>query len=77
MWNACHGPWWRRIQCPRQLVLIGADGQMGFFDLSGPEETLDLSLTPEVIDWIGEHFRLEKLQSDYPHWDDADRDPNE
>ncbi len=60
---------------PRELVLIGSDGEMGFFDLSHPEETLDLSLTPEVIAWIQTHFRLEKLEGDYPHWNDADREP--
>lgn len=59
---------------PRELVLVSPAGETAFFDLSDPEETLDLSLTPEVIRWIETHFKLEKLEGDYPHWNDADRE---
>jgi len=56
---------------PRQLTLKAPDGESRTFDLSDPEQSRDLSLTPELIDWIETHFRLEKLRADYPHWDDA------
>jgi hypothetical protein len=56
---------------PRVLVLVGEDGKGRRFDLSGPNEPRDLSLTPLLIDWIEAHFGLSKLRSDYPHWDDA------
>ncbi len=56
---------------PRKLALVAPDGAEGVFDLSDPEQPRDLSLTPELIDWIEEHFQLAKLRADYPHWDDA------
>ena len=43
----------------------------GTLDLSDAEQPRDLSLTPELIDWVEEHFGLEKLEADYPHWNDA------
>ena len=55
---------------PRKLTLEAPDGTKRSFDLSDPEESRDLSLTPQLIDWIEEHFELEKLRSDYPHWND-------
>jgi hypothetical protein len=62
---------------PRQVTLQAPDGASRTFDLSDPEQSRDLSLTPELIDWIEEHFRLVKLRADYPHWDDAEVLPGE
>jgi len=59
------------VDLPRHLVLIAPDGARGEFDLSDPSETRDLSLSPELIDWVSEHFGFRKLQTDYPHWNDA------
>jgi hypothetical protein len=56
---------------PRRLVLRARGGETGHFDLSHPEQTRDLSLTPELIDWLERHFGLEKLEGDYPHWNDT------
>ena len=59
------------VGLPRQLELRGSDGAERRFDLTAPEQTRDLSLSPELITWVEEHFELEKLKSDYPHWNDA------
>jgi hypothetical protein len=56
---------------PRRLALQAPDGNTGRFDLSHPEQPRDLSLTPELIEWVEKHFELEKLDGDYPHWNDA------
>jgi hypothetical protein len=56
---------------PRSVTLVASDGAVKTFDLSDPNESRDLSLTPRLIEWIEEHFFLEKLRVDYPHWDDA------
>jgi hypothetical protein len=56
---------------PRSLSLVSPRGEVAQFDLSDAAQTRDLSLTPELIHWIEEHFELAKLYSDYPHWDDA------
>lgn len=56
---------------PRKLTLRAPDGEKKTFDLSAPDETRDLSLTPRVIEWIEEHFAMAKLREDYPHWEDA------
>lgn len=56
---------------PRSLVLVAPDGETGRFDLSDASQPRDLSLTPELIDWVEQHFELEKLKADYPHWNDA------
>ena len=40
-------------------------------DLSGEDEPRDFSLTPRLIEWTEQNFGLEKLHSDYPHWNDA------
>lgn len=56
---------------PRTLELVAPNGEKRTFDLSGPDQPRDLSLTPEVIDWIEVNFQLRKLNSDHPHWDDA------
>jgi len=60
------------IGLPRELTLLAPDGAQRTFDLSAADETRDLSLSPELIAWIEEHFRFRKLNSDYPHWNDAD-----
>ena len=59
------------VDLPRTLTLRAPDGAQRTFDLSAASQSRDLSLTPELIDWIEPHFGLSKLQSDYPHWDDA------
>ncbi len=58
---------------PRSLTLYAPDGTVGQFDLSDAEHTRDLSLEPELIAWVEEHFQLKKLKRDYPHWDDPHR----
>lgn len=58
---------------PRSLTLTSPDGQTETWDLSDAEQARDLSLTPEVIDWVETHFELSKLRGDYPHWGDARR----
>ena len=61
------------IALPSELTLMAPDGADHTFDLSDPQQPRDLSLTPEVITWVEEHFALSKLNSDYPHWNDAKR----
>lgn len=60
------------VALPRVLVLTGVDGRSARFDLSGPDETRDLNLTPRLVAWVEAHFRLRKLRLDYPHWSDPD-----
>ncbi len=59
------------LRLPRRLELWAPDGAHEVFDLSDPEQPRDLSLTPEVIDWVEAHYGFSKLRSDYPHWDDV------
>lgn len=59
------------LDMPRSVRLVAPDGFQKSFDLSDPNETRDLSLTPQVIEWVEAHFGVRKLRSDYPHWDDA------
>jgi hypothetical protein len=59
------------VGLPRSLRLDAPDGEVREFDLSAPRQSRDLSLSPELIDWIEAHFALRKLRSDYPHWEDA------
>jgi len=59
------------VALPRRLVLRGADGSEMTFDLSGPDESRDLSVSPALVAWVEAHFGLSKLRSDYPHWNDA------
>ncbi len=61
------------IGLPRELTLYAPDGEVETFDLSRPDHTRDLSLEPELIGWVQKHFGLQKLTSDYPHWNDVDR----
>ncbi|MFB4202675.1 hypothetical protein ACEZHJ_02610 [Arhodomonas sp. KWT2] len=58
------------VDLPRRLTLAAPDGARRTFDLSAPEESRDLDLTPRLIDWVERHFDLRKLRSDYPHWTD-------
>ena len=58
------------IGLPRELTLYAPDGKHQVFDLSDPDETRDLSLTPALIAWVSEHYGFRKLESDYPHWND-------
>ncbi len=60
------------IALPRALTLKAPDGQTRTFDLSAPAQSRDLSLTPDLVEWIEKHFRLQKNLRDYPHWNDAD-----
>jgi len=59
------------LDLPRSVRLKAPDGFEKTFDLSDPNETRDLSLTPALIDWVEAHFGMSKLRSDYPHWDDT------
>lgn len=59
------------VGLPRRLTLESPRGARRSFDLSDPDQTRDLSLTPELIDWIEVEWGLEKLRADYPHWNDA------
>lgn len=59
------------VNLPRTLTLRAPDGAVRTFDLSAADEPRDLSLTPELVRWVEEHFGLSKLEADYPHWDDA------
>ncbi len=58
------------VDLPRRLELAAPDGATHSFDLSAPEETRDLSLTPALIEWVETHFGVKKLRTDYPHWKD-------
>ena len=53
------------VDLPRALQLVAPDGARRRFDLSAPDQTRDLSLTPALIDWIEAHFKMKKLRSDY------------
>lgn len=59
------------VKLPRTLTLTAPDGARRTFDLSGADEPRDMNLTPELVRWIEEHYKLDKLEADYPHWDDA------
>jgi len=59
------------VGMPRKVKLVAPDGAEKTFDLSHPEQTRDLSLTPELIDWVEEHFLFQKLRKDYAHWNDT------
>jgi len=59
------------VNLPRQLTLHAPDGAQRTFDLSGPNESRDLGLSPTLIRWVDRHFGFSKLKTDYPHWDDA------
>lgn len=56
------------VELPASLTLKAPDGETRTFDLSGPDEPRDLSLTPALVDWIEAHFGVSKLRKDYPHW---------
>jgi hypothetical protein len=58
------------VDLPRRLTLAAPDGTTTELDLSAPEQSRDLNLTPELIEWIEAHFGVKKLRSDYPHWKD-------
>jgi len=62
------------VGLPRDLELRAPGGEERHFDLSSAEHARDLSLSPELIRWIEEHFGLRKLEGDYPHWVDALRE---
>jgi hypothetical protein len=60
------------VDLPRRLTLTAPDGEAERrFDLSAPEESRDLNLTPRLLEWVEAHFGMAKLRSDYPHWTDA------
>lgn len=62
------------VDLPRKLTLRAPDGAQATFDLSSPEHARDLSLEPALIEWIEQHFSMDKLKKDYPHWADAAAD---
>jgi hypothetical protein len=62
------------VALPRTLRLRAPDGTEAEFDLSDPSQPRDLSVTVELVKWVESHFGLQKLRSDYPHWDDAQGD---
>jgi len=37
------------------------------FELSNPDHPRELDPAPARIEWVEEHFGMEKLRSDYPH----------
>lgn len=59
------------LALPRRLELRAPNGKTRRFDLFHPQAARDLSLSPEIIEWIEANFSLKKLRSDYPHWSDA------
>jgi hypothetical protein len=59
------------IALPRKLQLTAPDGERRTFDLSAAHQPRDLSLTPEIIEWVEQHFQMEKVRLDYPHWNDT------
>jgi hypothetical protein len=59
------------IALPRKLKLAAPDGEKITFDLSAAHQPRDLSLTPEIIEWVEQHFHMEKVRLDYPHWNDT------
>lgn len=61
------------VNLPRTLKLRAPSGAHATFDLSNPDESRDLSLTPRIIEWIEKHFAMSKLRRDYPHWSDTSR----
>jgi hypothetical protein len=58
------------VALPRQLELEAPDGATAAFDLSDVEHTRELSLAPELIEWVEAHYGVRKLKRDYPHWSD-------
>jgi hypothetical protein len=56
---------------PTRLELRAPEGEIRVFDLSDPAEARDLSLSPQIIEWLEAQFGLQKMRSDYPHWSDA------
>ncbi|MBX2813213.1 MAG: hypothetical protein KTR25_15470 [Myxococcales bacterium] len=56
------------VDLPKHLNLLAPDGEHKTFDLSAREASRDLSLSPQLISWIEQHFRMRKLRKDYPHW---------
>ncbi|MEL6184573.1 MAG: hypothetical protein AAFU79_08120 [Myxococcota bacterium] len=61
------------VDLPRTLKLVAPDGTRRVFDLSRPEASRDLSLSPKLIDWIEGAFGIKKLRKDYPHWSRSGR----
>lgn len=59
------------VDLPRTVTLQAPDGVKKTFDLSHARESRDLNLTPQLIAWIETHFEMQKLKTDYPHWNDS------
>jgi hypothetical protein len=59
------------LALPTRLELRAPEGEIRIFDLSDPAEARDLSLSPQIIEWLEANFGLQKMRSDYPHWSDA------
>jgi hypothetical protein len=45
------------VDLPRALTLVAPSGTRRTFDLSAPDQSRDLSLSPGLIDWIEVHFQ--------------------
>ena len=60
------------LALPGRLELISPRGASRSFDLSSAAASRDLSLSPDLIDWLEANWGLKKLRSDYPHWSDAE-----
>lgn len=60
------------MDLPREVTLTTPDGKASrTFDLSDPDHPRDLNLAPAMIEWVEEHFGMQKLRGDYPHWSDT------
>lgn len=59
------------VDLPRRLSLVAPSKKKRTFDLSAADHPRDLSLSPQIIEWVEAEFGLRKLRPDYPHWDDA------
>jgi hypothetical protein len=60
------------LALPRRLELRSPQGVVRHFDLSAHAASRDLSLSPELIDWLEANWGIRKLRSDYPHWSDVE-----
>ena len=61
------------LALPDHITLVSPLGDAQSFDLSAPAATHDLSLEPDVVQWIEDHYVWAKLRGDYPHWSDVSR----
>ena len=60
------------LALPERLELRSPRGDSYSFDLSSLTASRDLSLSPDLIEWLELNWGLNKLRSDYPHWSDTE-----